>query len=48
MEALPEKERSVVSAIQDTQMQRAEDLLRGLILYDQMTGLAKPEKMAAK
>jgi carboxyl-terminal processing protease len=48
VEALPEKERSVVSAIQDTQMQRAEDLLRGLIIYDQMTGLAKPEKMAAK
>lgn len=48
IDALPEKDRSVVAAIQDQQLERAEDLLKGLEVYDQMTKATKPEKMAAK
>jgi carboxyl-terminal processing protease len=35
IESLPEKERAAVLAIHDDQIDRAEDLLKGLILYDQ-------------
>lgn len=48
IDALSQKDRAVVAAVHDTQLDRAEDLLKGLILYNQMTGLAKPKKMAAK
>jgi carboxyl-terminal processing protease len=37
-----------VDEIQDEQLQRAEDLLKGLLLYDQLTAAPKPEKLAAK
>jgi hypothetical protein len=37
-----------VLAARDEQMDRAEDLLKGLILYDRLTETRKPEKMAAK
>ena len=32
----------------DEQLDRAEDLLKGLILYDRLTSAPKPQKMAAK
>jgi carboxyl-terminal processing protease len=47
VESLPEKERAAVQAIHDEQLDRALDLLRGLILYDRLAGDA-PEKEAAK
>jgi carboxyl-terminal processing protease len=37
-----------VDEIQDEQLDRAEDLLKGLLLYDQLTAAPKTEKLAAK
>jgi carboxyl-terminal processing protease len=48
MEALPEKERARIAEIHDEQADRAEDLLKGLIIYDALNGSSKPEKVAAK
>jgi carboxyl-terminal processing protease len=48
LESLPEKERPAVLAAQDEQLERAEDLLKGLILYDKLTSAPKPQKVAAK
>ena len=48
VESLPERDRAAVEAVQDEQLDRAEDLLKGLIIYNQLAGTAKPEKMAAK
>jgi carboxyl-terminal processing protease len=48
IESLPQKDRAGVLDARDEQMDRAEDLLKGLILYDRLTGSPKPEKMAAK
>ena len=48
MESLPDKERASVAASRDEQMDRAEDLLKGLILYERMAGANKPQKVAAK
>src|SRR3974390_861466 len=47
-ESLPDKERAVVEAVHDEQLERAEDLLKGLIIYDRMTVAPKPEKMMTK
>jgi carboxyl-terminal processing protease len=48
VESLDDKERDSVLAIHDVQLQRAEDLLKGLLIYNAMNGEAKPEKVAAK
>jgi carboxyl-terminal processing protease len=48
VEALPEKSRALVSSVHDVQMERAVDLLKGLILYHQMTAKTKPAQMAVK
>jgi len=48
VESLPEHDRAIVEALQDEQLNRAENVLKGLIIYDQLTARAKPEKMAAK
>ena len=32
----------------DEQLDRAEDLLKGLLFYDKLAAVPKPEKMAAK
>ena len=45
LESLDETNRVRVEAIKDTQLARAQDLLKGILLYGQMTG---SEKMAAK
>jgi carboxyl-terminal processing protease len=47
-ESLPDKERAAVEAVHDEQLERAEDLLKGLIIYDHMTAAPKPEKMVTK
>jgi carboxyl-terminal processing protease len=48
LESLPESDRASVAAIRDEQLDRAEDLLKGLIIYDKLTAAPKREKMAAK
>ncbi len=48
LESIPEKERAGIAAIRDEQLDRAEDLLKGLIIYDHLTAAPKPEKLAAK
>ena len=48
VESLPDKERATVEAIHDEQLNRAEDLLKGLLIYRQLAGSSKSEKMAAK
>ena len=48
VESLPEKQQAAIRAIRDTQLERAEDLLQGLLIYNAMNSVAKPEKMAAK
>jgi carboxyl-terminal processing protease len=45
--ALPEKDRAAVAAVHDEQLERAEDLLKGLILYDRLTAAPKPGKVTA-
>jgi carboxyl-terminal processing protease len=45
VESLDEINRARVEKIQDTQLERAEDLLKGILLYGE---LLKPEKVAAK
>ena len=48
IESLPEKDRASIQASRDQQMERAVDLLKGLILYNRLTEMRKPEKMAVK
>jgi len=48
LESLPDGERQQVEALPDVQLQRAEDLLKGLILYQKLTAQVPPQKMAAK
>ena len=44
--SLPDSERIVVAGIQDVQLDRAEDLLKGILLYGELE--KTPEKVAAK
>jgi carboxyl-terminal processing protease len=48
LESLPDQERASILAMHDEQLDRAEDLLKGLLIYDKLTAAPKPEKMAAK
>lgn len=48
VDSLPEKDRATVLGARDAQMDRAEDLLRGLIQYNRLTQSPKPQKIAAK
>ena len=48
IESIPEKDRAGVQALHDEQLDRAEDLLKGLILYDHLASSATPQKVAAK
>jgi carboxyl-terminal processing protease len=45
LESLDEKDRALVESARDVQLDRAEDLLKGVLLYEAMAG---PEKVAAK
>jgi carboxyl-terminal processing protease len=48
LDAIPEKDRPTVLATRDEQLDRAEDLLKGLIRYQRMAESPRPKKMAAK
>ena len=48
VESLSEKDQAIVKAVHDQQLERAEDALKGLLIYDAMKAGAKPEKVAAK
>ena len=48
LDGLPVGNRARVDEIHDEQLERAEDLLKGLLLYDQLSRAPKPGKMAAK
>jgi carboxyl-terminal processing protease len=48
VESLPAQERAIVEGIHDEQLERAEDLLKGLILYDRLSAAPKAPKVAAK
>jgi carboxyl-terminal processing protease len=47
VESLPDKDRAAIAKVQDVQLNRAEDLLKGVLLYDALNG-GTPEKVAAK
>jgi carboxyl-terminal processing protease len=46
VESLPAKDQPEVRAVRDTQLERAEDLMKGLLIYSAMNPV--PEKVAAK
>jgi carboxyl-terminal processing protease len=48
IQSLPEAERDRAKDVRDEQLERAEDLLKNLMIYDRVTGGPKPGKMAAK
>jgi carboxyl-terminal processing protease len=48
IESLNDADRAHVEAVRDGQLDRAEDLLKGILLYDTLTSAPKPGKMAAK
>jgi carboxyl-terminal processing protease len=48
LEGIPLPAHANVDAIHDEQLERAEDLLKGLLLYDRLTAAPRPGKMAAK
>jgi carboxyl-terminal processing protease len=48
LESLSDADRAHVEAVRDGQLDRAEDLLKGILLYDALTNTPKPGKMAAK
>ena len=48
LDGLPVGNRARVDEIHDEQLERAEDLLKGLLLYDQLSRAPKSGKMAAK
>ena len=47
LESLNDNERASVLKVHDLQLERAEDLLKGILLYDTLNG-SKPEKVATK
>jgi carboxyl-terminal processing protease len=48
LESLPDKQQAEIRAIHDAQLERAEDLLKGLLIYNAMNVASKPGKVAAK
>ena len=48
LESLDDKDRLAFEKVRDTQLDRAMDLLRGILIYDTMNNSVKPEKVAAK
>jgi C-terminal processing protease CtpA/Prc len=44
--SLPDSERAVVAGVQDVQLDRAEDLLKGILLYGELE--KTPQKVAVK
>jgi carboxyl-terminal processing protease len=48
VESLPDEMQAVVKNVHDTQLERAEDVLKGILLYDAMNAGGKSQKMAVK
>jgi carboxyl-terminal processing protease len=48
VESLPEQKQAEVRAVHDTQLERADDVLKGLLIYSALNAEPKPEKVAAK
>ena len=48
LESIPEQDRPAIKAAADEQLDRAEDLLKGLVRYNHLTEKRNPEKMARK
>jgi carboxyl-terminal processing protease len=48
LDSIPEPDRPAVKAAADEQLDRAEDLLKGLVRYNHLTEKRNPEKMARK
>ncbi|MGO8838071.1 MAG: S41 family peptidase [Limisphaerales bacterium] len=48
LESLSETNRAAIANVHDVQLERARDLLKGVLLYDTLNDEAKPEKMAVK
>lgn len=48
VESLPVSQQSKVRDVRDTQLERAQDLLKGILIYNAMNTGAKPQKVAAK
>lgn len=48
MESLNEKDREQVLSVRDAQLERAVDLLKGIVLYTQRSPAAPPDKQLAK
>lgn len=48
LESIPESDRASIEAINDEQLDRAEAVLKGLILYDRLTAAPNSKKVAAK
>jgi len=48
LESLSETNRTTVAGVHDVQLERARDLLKGLLLYEALNEPAKPGKMASK
>jgi carboxyl-terminal processing protease len=48
VESLPAGEQTKVRAVHDSQLERAQDLLKGILIYNAMNAEARPQKVAAK
>jgi carboxyl-terminal processing protease len=48
VESLPVDQQAKVRDVRDTQLERAQDLLKGILIYNAMNTGAKPQKVAAK
>jgi carboxyl-terminal processing protease len=48
LESLRPEDRAHVENIQDAQLERAKDLIKGILLYNALNDAAKPEKVAVK
>jgi len=46
--SLPDNQQAKVKSVRDTQLERAEDVLKGILIYDAMNAAAPPQKVAAK
>jgi carboxyl-terminal processing protease len=48
VESLPDDQQAAVKAVHDTQLERAQDVLKGILLYHALNADRPPQKVAAK
>ncbi|HEX7653395.1 MAG TPA: hypothetical protein VF607_07815 [Verrucomicrobiae bacterium] len=48
VESLPVKQQAEVRAVHDSQLERAHDLLKGMLIYGDLNTGSRPDKVAAK